>query len=165
MSDSELSTAPPASINSRKNPWSTFIGIKSIASSASSATGPNPAAHTRRINERRPIVSSRIVKPRVKRRRARSNATKDDLQATQARNIEQFESDNNEDLIDDIDDDIDDDLDDDIDDNIDDDIDDNIDDDNIVDSPSLHPNSQGISQTTSRSSFASRQTRKLQSDI
>jgi len=157
MSDSELSTAPPASINSRKNPWSTFIGIKSIASSASSATGPNPAAHTRRINERRPIVSSRIVKPRVKRRRARSNATKDDLQATQARNIEQFESDNNEDLIDDIDDDIDDDLDDDI--------DDNIDDDNIVDSPSLHPNSQGISQTTSRSSFASRQTRKLQSDI
>jgi len=153
MSDSELSTAPPASINSRKNPWSTFIGIKSIASSASSATGPNPAAHTRRINERRPIVSSRIVKPRVKRRRARSNATKDDLQATQARNIEQFESDNNEDLIDDIDDDIDDDL------------DDEIDDDNIVDSPSLHPNSQGISQTTSRSSFASRQTRKLQSDI
>ena len=157
MSDSELSTAPPASVNSRKNPWSAFTGIKSIASSASSATGPNPAAHTRRINERRPIVPPRIVKTRVKRRRARSNATEDDLQATQARNIEQFESDNNEDLIDDIDGGIDDDLNDGI--------DGNIDYDNVVDSPSLHPDSQGISQTTSRSSSASRLTRKLQSDI
>ena len=105
MSNSELSIAPLASINSRKDSWSTFIDIKSVASSASNVIAPNSTTHTRRINERRSIVPSRIVRPRTKRRRAKSNATKKDLQATQLRNIEQFASDDNENLINDIGDD------------------------------------------------------------
>ena len=105
-------------------------------------TAPNPAAHTRRINERRPIVPPRIVRPGTKRRRARSNATEEDLQATQLRNIEQFASDDDENLIDDTGD-----------------------GGEILDSPSLQPNSQEVSQTTSRSSSIGGQARKLQSDI
>ena len=141
MSNSKLFIAPLASINSRKNPWSTFTNIKSIASNASSVTTPNPTTHTRRINERRPIVPSRIVKPRIKRRRANSNATKEDLQATQLRNIKQFANDDDENLIDDIGD-----------------------DDEILDFSSLQ-SMQEISQTTSRFSSINGQARKLQSNI
>lgn len=96
-------------------------------------TASNPTTHTRRINEKRPIVPPRIVKPQIKRRRARCNAIEEDLQATQARNIEQFANNDDEYLIDDIGD----------------------DDDENLDSPSLQSNSQEILQITSRSSSTS----------
>jgi hypothetical protein len=104
-------------------------------------TAPNPAAHTRRINERRPVVPPKIVRTRTKRQRARFNATEENLQATQARNVEQFQSDDDQELYNDIDD------------------------GDAPNSPSLQPDSQAISQTISRSSFTSQQSRKLLSDI
>jgi len=104
MSDSELSTAPSTSIASRKDPWSAFTDIKSSTSSVSSVAGPNPARNTRHIDMRRPVVP-KLIRSTTKRQRARTNAEEEDLKATQARNIEQFESDDDEELIDDVGDD------------------------------------------------------------
>jgi hypothetical protein len=143
MSDSELSTAPSTSIASRKDPWSSFTGIRSAASSASSITAPNPARNTRHIEMRRPVVP-KLIRSTAKRRRARTNAEEEDLETTQARNIEQFQSEDDEELVDDVGD------------------------DNSIDSSSLLAGSQVVSQTTSRSSSISnapRQGRKLVSDI
>jgi hypothetical protein len=104
MSDSKLSTAPPTSITSRKDPWSSFTGIKSAASSASNVTAPNPTRNTRHIEMRRPAVP-KLVRSTAKRRRARTNAEEEDLEATQARDIEQFQSEDDAELLDDIGDD------------------------------------------------------------
>ena len=125
MSDSELSTAPPASIASSKNPWSQFTGVRSISKASSVSTAV--AQHTRNFSQKRPVIT---VKPPPKRRRARSNATEEDLEATQARNIEQFYSDDNAELVDDLEG------------------------SEPAESPSLQPTS-GVSQSTSRSSSVS----------
>jgi hypothetical protein len=143
MSDSELSTASLTSIASRKDLWSKFIDIRSAASSASSVTALNPARNTRHIDTRRSVVP-KLIRLTAKQQRVRSNAKKEDLETTQARNIEQFESEDNKELFDDIGD------------------------GDSIDSLSLPVNSRDVSQTISRLfsiSNGSRQIRKLVSDI
>jgi len=71
---------------------------------------------------RRSIVS-KLIRSIAKRRRARINAKKKNLEITQAKNIEQFESENNEKLFD------------------------NVDDDDSIDSLSLLANFRVVSQT------------------
>lgn len=106
-------------------------------------TASNPARNTRNIDIRQSVVA-KLIKPAAKRRRARTNAGDENVQTTQARNIELFGSDGDENLVDDVGD------------------------DDSIDSFFLHPSSQIMSQATCRlfsTSTGPKQEQKLVSDI
>lgn len=79
-----------------------FIDIKFATSNANNITALNSIRNTRYIEIRKSIVS-KLVRSITKRRRAKTNAKKKNLEIIQARNIEQFYSENNKKLLNNID--------------------------------------------------------------